>query len=178
MFAFFQKIVDILNKINIPYMLSGSVPMGIYIIPRATRDFDFVIHLEASMADQFIQYFQDGYYCDKEAIEDAIKRRSIFNIIDHSSGFRADFVILKNDTFRKEEFGRRKKIDFFGKAIYVVSPEDLLISKLIWIQDFQSAQQMEDIKNLAALEDLDWHYTNKWINELNLHSFNLLSKNE
>ena len=88
------------------------------------------------------------------------------------------FVILKNDTFRKEEFGRRKKIDFFGKTIYVVSPEDLLISKLIWIQDFQSAQQMEDIKNLASLENLDWHYINKWINELNLHSFKLLSKNE
>jgi hypothetical protein len=54
----------------------------------------------------------------------------------------------------------------------VVSPEDLLLSKLIWIQDIQSAQQMEDIKNLAAIE-LDWPYITKWINKLNLKSFNL-----
>ena len=46
MIAFFQKITDVLNESNIPYMLSGSVAMSIYIVPRATRDFDFVIHLE------------------------------------------------------------------------------------------------------------------------------------
>jgi hypothetical protein len=55
-----------------------------------------------------------------------------------------------------------------------VSPEDLLISKLIWIQDFQSPQQMEDIKNLTAIEQLDWSYINKWVVELQLNSFNLL----
>jgi hypothetical protein len=62
----------------------------------------------------------------------------MFNIIDHASGFKADFVVLKNEAFRQEEFNRRRKVDFFDKTIYVVSPEDLLISKLIWIQDFQS----------------------------------------
>jgi hypothetical protein len=173
MVAFFQKITDVLNQSNIPYMLSGSVAMSIYIVPRATRDFDFIIHLEQKNIDYFIQYFQDGYYCDKDAIEDAVKRRSMFNIIDHASGFKADFVVLKDEDFRLEEFKRRRKVDFFDKTIYVVSPEDLLISKLIWIQDLQSAQQMEDIKNLAAIEQLDWPYINKWINKLNLKSFNL-----
>lgn len=84
------------------------------------------------------------------------------------------FVVLKNEAFRQEEFNRRKKVDFFDKTIYVVSPEDLLISKLIWIQDFQSPQQMEDIKNLAVIEHLDWPYIKTWINKLNLKSFNLL----
>ena len=131
MVAFFQKITDVLNESNIPYMLSGSVAMSIYIVPRATRDFDFIIHLEEKNIDRFIQYFQEGYYCDKDAVQDAVKRRSMFNIIDHASGFKADFVVLKDEDFRQEEFNRRKKVDFFDKTIYVVSPEDLLISKLI-----------------------------------------------
>ncbi|WP_205514674.1 DUF6036 family nucleotidyltransferase [Longitalea arenae] len=173
MVAFFQKITDVLNESNIPYMLSGSVAMSIYIIPRATRDFDFIIHLETKNIDRFIQQFKEGYYCDKDAIQDAVKRRSMFNIIDHASGFKADFVVLKDEAFRQEEFSRRRKVDFFDKTIYVVSPEDLLISKLIWIQDFQSAQQMEDIKNLAAIEQLDWSYITSWIKKLNLKSFNL-----
>jgi hypothetical protein len=174
MIAFFQKITDVLNESNIPYMLSGSVAMSIYIVPRATRDFDFIIHLEEKNIDRFIQHFQDGYYCDRDAIQDAVKRRSIFNIIDHASGFKADFVVLKEEAFRQEEFNRRKKVDFFDKNIYVVSPEDLLLSKLIWIQDFQSSQQIEDIKNLSAIEHLDWPYIAKWIKKLNLKTFDLV----
>lgn len=174
MIAFFQKITDVLNESNIPYMLSGSVAMSIYIVPRATRDFDFIIHLEEKNIDRFIQHFQEGYYCDKDSIQDAVKRRSLFNIIDHASGFKADFVVLKNEPFRQEEFNRRKKVDFFDKTIYVVSPEDLLISKVIWIQDYQSAQQVEDIKNLTAIENMDWPYITKWINKLNLKTFDLL----
>lgn len=58
MIAFFQKITDVLNESNIPYMLSGSVAMSIYIVPRATRDFDFIIHLEEKNIDRFIQHFR------------------------------------------------------------------------------------------------------------------------
>jgi hypothetical protein len=54
--------------------------------------------------------------------------------------------------------------------IYVVSPEDLLISKLIWIQDWQAAVQMEDIKNLSLLPGLDMDYVHHWITKLNLHT--------
>jgi hypothetical protein len=65
-------------------------------------------------------------------------------------------------------------MDFYGKTIYVVSPEDLLISKLIWIQDFQSPLQMEDIKNLAEIDSLDKDYISKWISTLKLNTFKLL----
>ena len=64
-------------------------------------------------------------------------------------------------------------MDYYGKIIYLVSVEDLLISKLIWIQQLQSAVQMEDIKNLNRLTTLDWIYINQWIKELNLNTFNL-----
>lgn len=112
----------------------------------------------------------------KRIIEDALKGTAhrMFNIIDHASGYKADFIILKNDLFRQEEFNRRVQMDYFGKVIHVVSPEDLLISKIIWIQDVQSAQQKEDIKNLASIENLDWPYISKWITKLQLNTFNLL----
>jgi hypothetical protein len=45
MLKFFNIIIDVLTESNIPYMLSGSVAMSLYIVPRATRDFDFIIHL-------------------------------------------------------------------------------------------------------------------------------------
>lgn len=157
-------------------MLSGSVAMSLYILPRATRDFDFIVHLQLKDVDDFAEYFKEGYYCDKDSMVDAVTRYGIFNIIDHTSGFKADFVILKNNAFRQEEFDRRLPMDYFGKTIYVVTPEDLLISKLIWIQDLQSAVQMQDISNLVTIENLDWNYITNWITRLQLKTFDLLNK--
>lgn len=155
-------------------MLSGSVAMSLYIIPRATRYFNFIINLQQKDIDLFAAHFQEGYYCDRESIAEAVKRRGMFNIIDHTSGFKADFVILKNNPFRQEEFKRRVQMDYFGNTVYVVTPEDLLISKLIWIQDVQSAIQMDDIRNLLLLKTLDHNYIRHWIRTLNLNTFDLL----
>jgi hypothetical protein len=155
-------------------MISGSVAMSTYILPRATRDIDFVVHLQPKDVEAFANHFKEGYYCDIAAVRDAIQTQSLFNIIDYNSGFKADFVILKNEPFRQTEFSRRVRSNFDGTPIYLVSPEDLLISKLIWIQQLQSHIQMEDIKNLVAIEILDWPYINNWVKSLNLNTFNLL----
>jgi len=177
MVSFFQKITDVLDQFKIPYMLSGSIAMGLYTVPRMTRDIDFIIYLEARNLDFFVNSFKDGFYCEREAVKDAIETSmKMFNVIDHATGYKADFVVLKNEPFRQEEFKRRLKVAYYGKTIFVVSPEDLLISKLIWIQDLQSAVQMEDIKNLMAIENLDWAYISKWITQLKLHTFGLINR--
>jgi hypothetical protein len=108
MLSFFQKITEVLDEYNIPYMLSGSIALGLYTVPRMTRDIDFIVHLEAKNVDVFVNSFKDGFYCDKDGVKDAIKGPvKMFNIIDHASGYKADFVILKNDPFRQEEFESR-----------------------------------------------------------------------
>ena len=174
MFEFFKKIIEYFDSQHIPYMLSGSIAMGLYIVPRATKDIDFVIHLQPQDIDSFVAHFDGAYYCSKDAVIDAVKRQSIFNVIDHASGFKADFVVLKSSEYRLAEFERKQTADFYGIKIYVVSPEDLLISKLIWIQDWQAAVQMEDIKNLSTLPALQKDYVANWIKKLNLNTFNLL----
>ncbi len=104
-------------------MLSGSVAMSIYTLPRSTRDFDFVVNLQLNNVEALLQAFKEGYYCEEDAVKEAIKYQGMFKIIDHASGFKADFVILKNEPFRKAEFERRKKVDFFDTSVFVVSPE-------------------------------------------------------
>jgi len=176
MLDFFNKIIEYFEKNHIPYMLSGSIAMGLFIIPRATKDIDFVVRLQAEDVNGFVNHFDGAYHCSK----DAVNRQSLFNVIDHRSGFKADFVVLKNSEYRLTEFERKQKMNFFGVGVYVVSPKDLLISKLIWIQDWQAAVQMEDIKNLVSLPNLQREYidynadnlisrirlfiNNKWLN--------------
>ena len=174
MFDFLRILIHYFDSNKIAYMLSGSVAMSLYVQPRFTRDYDFVVHLRDENIDDFLEYFKEGYYCDSDAIKDSIKQKSIFNIIDHATGFKADFIILKDEPFRQKEFERRQQADFFGIPIYLVSAEDLLLSKIIWIQDMQSGLQMEDIQNLKIVEGLDWHYINHWIAALKLNTFDLL----
>jgi hypothetical protein len=169
MLDFFKKIVGYFESNHIPYMLSGSIAMGLYIVPRATKDIDFVVSLRAENIDGFVSHIA-GADCNMDAID----KQSLYNFIYHHSGYRANFVMLKNNEYRLTEFERRQKMDFYGTGVYVVSPEDLLISKLILIQDWQAAVQMEDIKNLAALPNLQRDYTDHWINKLNLNTFELL----
>ncbi len=173
MYDFFRKIIAYLTDNNIPYMLSGSVAMSVYVVPRATRDFDFIIHLLPKDIEAFAAYFKEGYYCDIDAIRDAVNNKGMFNIIDHTSGFKADFVILKSQEFRQVEFNRRKQSEFLDMDVSIVSVEDLLLSKLIWIQDLQSGLQIEDIKTLKTIENLEWDYINEWVKKLELNTFNL-----
>jgi hypothetical protein len=174
MLPFFQNIVGFLNEEEIPYMLTGSVAMSIYIVPRATKDLDFVVALQTGDIDKIVQRFQHQYYCDKESMADALRRQLLFNIIDPSTGFKADFIPLKATSFEQTKFNRRRETDFLGSVVYVISPEDLILSKLVWIQQLQSTQQMIDIENLLEIESLDRDYISYWIKEINLATFDLI----
>ena len=174
MLDFFKKIIQFLDENNIDYMLSGSVAMSIYVLPRATRDFDFIVNLSMADAVKVKDSFGKGYYCEFDSVIEAIKLKSMFNIIDFNSGFKADFVILKDEDFRQTEFSRRITAQFFEKTIFIVSPEDLLLSKLIWIQELQSNLQMEDIRTLSDIKALDWNYIKYWTSKMQLQTFQLI----
>ena len=149
--------------------------MSTYTLPRLTRDFDFIVHLTQQDVPLLLNHFKEGYYCDEDAVQDAIRNKGMFNIIDHKSNYKADIVILKNEPFRQEEFARRKEIDLMDMRVSIVSPEDLLISKLIWIQELQSAVQIEDIKSIWKTVTLDRDYIKKWIKTLKLNTFDTLN---
>ena len=156
-------------------MLSGSVAMSIYTVPRTTRDFDFVAHLKMENVKDLANYFKEGFYCEESEVKEAISQKGMFNIVDRQSGYKADFIILKDEIYRKTEFERRRQVNFLNMNIYVVSAEDLLLSKIIWIQKLQSHLQIEDIKALQLTPGLDWKYINHWIENLKLNTFNLVN---
>jgi hypothetical protein len=169
-----QEVVTALNERKISYMLSGSLAMSAYTIPRMTRDIDIVIDLDIHAIESFLNIFSQNFYIHRPSIEEEIKRKGMFNVIDHRSGYKIDFVVKKNSPYREEEFERKRRSEVFGFETWLVSAEDLILSKLIWIQELQSEKQIEDIKNLLENNTLDLSYIKKWIKELNLETFNLM----
>ena len=168
-----NKVCKSLNGNNIPYMISGSIAMNIYTIPRLTRDIDIVIELDKSGIDDFIGLFPDSYF-NIDTIRDETVKRGMFNIIDNQTGFKIDFIIRKDTRYFKLAFDRRQKIHEFDTDLWIITLEDLIIAKLVWIQEIQSDQHKSDIHNLLLYPDIDMSYINKWCQELNLETFNLL----
>jgi hypothetical protein len=56
----------------------------------------------------------------------------MFNLIHDEYVIKIDFVVRKDTPYRRQEFSRRKKVAVDNQDLYVVSPEDLILSKLDW----------------------------------------------
>ena len=158
-----------LEKAAIPYMVSGSVAMTFYALPRMTRDIDIVIELSAPDAARISKLFAGDFYVDEEDVRECIKTAGMFNIIHNRSMVKIDFILRKSSDYRETEFRRRRAIEIEGVAVSVVTPEDLLLSKLEWAQESQSELQLGDIRNLINQRaDLDWSYISSWADRLGL----------
>lgn len=71
------------------------------------------------------------------------------------SGFKVGFIMLKSSNHHQVAFNRRRVTEFPEMPAYTVSPADWLLAKLIRIQDYQSAVQLQDLRNLLEITTLD-----------------------
>lgn len=165
-------LIEKLNKQNIPYMLSGSFSSSLHGQPRATNDADIVIAPAEKQLIAFVKSLGDDYYVSPNAARDAFKNNSVFNVIDIQNSWKADFIIRKDRPFSREEFQRRRKANIMGLAVWVVSPEDIILSKLEWAKNSESNQQFQDALGVATVQydRLDRDYLHKWAKELQVES--------
>jgi len=165
---FLGRVVDLLGKAGIPYMLAGSLGSSFHGRPRATNDVDMVIAPTESQLGRFLEDIGPDYYVSKEAGWAAFHRQSAFNIIDIKTQWKADLCIRDARPFSTEEFSRRQKATVLGVDVWVISPEDVILSKLEWAKDSGSQQQMQDVLGVLQVqgEHLDREYLWKWAQEL------------
>jgi hypothetical protein len=169
---FIKEIAHRLDAAGIAYMLTGSLAMTFYATPRMTRDIDLVVELDAEDDKKLIEIFSVDCYIDSVGVSRAIKNNGMFNIISNKYIIKADFIIRKDSEYRRLEFSRRKCIDIEGQNLYIVSAEDLILSKLVWGKDSDSEFQLKDISNLIeSVENLDWEYIENWAERLEVKNY-------
>lgn len=102
-----------------------------------------------------------------EAATEAVLHQSSFNIIHNDSLIKIDFMVRKREDYRLVEFERRQKIEIEGRPLWIVSKEDLILSKLDWARESQSQRQLSDVENLLAT-GADKDYLQLWSQKLDL----------
>ncbi len=158
-----------LESAGIQYMLTGSMAMNFYAVPRMTRDIDMIAGIAVENAGEFCDIFKNDFYVEQDDIADAVKTSGSFNIIHNETLVKVDIFIKKREPYRDLAFNRRRKQEVSGFNVQVVSPEDLIISKLLWAKDSESESQMRDVRNLIdSAKNLDWQYMTTWAGKLGI----------
>jgi hypothetical protein len=137
-----------LDDLGIQYMITGSFAMHVYATGRLTYDIDAVVEVSSHDAGRFEAKFLPDYYVDETSIRNAVERDSMFNILDLNNGVKVDCIIKKAIGFEAEKFERRHKTEIDGVGFWVISREDLILSKLAWAKDSLSEKQFLDLRNL------------------------------
>lgn len=158
---------DRIEKLGLNYMLTGSMAMMAYAVYRFTADVDVVLELETQDAKRIIETFEPDYYVPHNAVSRAISNKRMFNIIHEETAFKIDCVIKKTSDFQKAAFENRRKTDFYGREIWIITVEDLIISKLLWAKESGSEKQMTDVRNLIQ-SGVKVDYLKEWTQKLDI----------
>lgn len=159
-------LAGVLDRLQLPYFVTGSTVTIFYGEPRFTNDIDVVVDLPASMAATFCRQFpEDEFYVDEVAVRDAVRRRSQFNIIHPRSGLKIDVMIPEASDFNRSRFARARRVragDDWDASF--ATPEDAIIKKMEYFREGGSEKHLRDITGVLKTSgaDIDKDYIERW----------------
>ena len=121
----------------------------------------------------------EWYYVDVHVARDAFRTHGLFNVIDHTTGWKIDFIFRKDRAYSEQEFERRRSMTLLGVQVSMASAEDTIIAKLEWSKSGGgSERQRRDVAGMLATvgDDLDYGYIERWLNELDLNDEWILAR--
>jgi len=176
---FLKLMLETLESAGVEYLIGGAIAEWAWGEPRATQDLDLVINLPIEAVVRFSKELEKRNMLVPAAIIlDAIveDRADIpLNAIHMYSGLKADLYLMRDgDALRQSAFQRRVLIDYgppIGK-VYVHSPEDLILYKLMYLGLSGQPKHARDIAAIlrAKKNQLDFRYIEDWVTQMGLGS--------
>jgi hypothetical protein len=177
--GFLKLVLEALEAAGVEYLIGGAIAEWAWGEPRATQDLDLVINLPIEAVSQFSKELEKrDMLVPAEIILDTIMedRADIpINAIHIYSGLKADLYLVRDgDELRQSAFQRRQRVDYgppIGQ-VYIHSPEDLILYKLMYFGISQQSKHSRDIAAIlrAKKNQLDFEYMEKWVTRLGLSS--------
>lgn len=165
-------VARLLERLAIPYMVTGSVASSYHGRPRSTHDVDVVIDPDADQLERLVLGLTEaGYYVDAQRAREALRSRRQFNAIEMQSASKIDLIVCKDRPFSRAELARRQPAELaVDLRVSLASAEDVLLSKLEWAKlAGGSERQIEDARGVLALNaGLDRAYVSRWAAQLGI----------
>ena len=177
--GFLKLILECLEAAEVEYLIGGAIAEWAWGEPRATQDLDIVINLPIKAVSRFSKELEKrNMPVPVDIILDAMmedRADNPLNAIHRYSGLKADLYLMRDgDALRQSAFQRRVLVDYgppIGK-VYVHSPEDLILYKLMYLGLSGQPKHARDIAAIlrAKKNQLDLGYIEEWVTQLGLGS--------
>ena len=166
----FRRVVEALEKISARYVVVGSTAASAWGVARSTRDIDVVAVITRETVDTFLRALGNNeIYVPVDEAKAATIKGGSFNVLHTTTGGKVDvFVCQTSDAFESSRLDRRVKLQVLGIDTWVSTPEDVVLSKLLWRVQTRSEVQWRDCVEVAATQKLDVNYLRIWATELGL----------
>lgn len=167
-----RTVVEVFERLHIPYLVTGSVAAMAYGEPRLTNDIDIVAAVEERHVSGLLTAFPpQEYYISDEMIREAIRHRGQFNIIHPSSGLKVDVIIRQDTPFDASRFNRARRIhpaESYDASF--AAPEDVIIKKMEFYKAGGSEKHLRDITGILKISgnEVDREYITEWAKRLGL----------
>lgn len=162
-----KKVLNLLDENHIDYMVTGSLVSSMQGEPRSTHDVDILVNITSLAIPALVEAFiPPDYYISEAAIEDAIRHKSMFNLLDTVEGDKVDFWILTDDSFDQSRFARKYAEEMLGFSMKISRPEDTILMKLRWANlSGGSEKQFTDALRVYEIQfqNLDQAYIELWV---------------
>jgi len=169
------EVTQKLESLGILYALTGGLAVSYYGEPRTTHDIDVVVAIEKrkGLPRKLVDTFSKEYYVSEEGIVDALLHGTMFNIIHSESGSKVDCWILKSTSYANTMFLRRGKARMGDHTFYILSPEDLILTKLQWYLLSESDKHLNDVRTIIRGQKnaLEIAYIRKWGHKLKVWDY-------
>ena len=153
--AFFSYVIEVLENLGIPYMVVGGFAAILYGEPRLTIDVDIVVDMKPEHIKPLVAAFPvPDYYVSEEGIRDSLQRSYPFNIIQPATGAKVDLVPLPRDPFTRSAFQRRQRLEYdeAGRSATFITPEDIIVAKLIAHRETGSDKHLRDARGVLVMQ--------------------------
>ena len=172
-----EPLIKIINEFGITYYICGSLASSAYGISRTTQDIDMVSNISKDFVNILFEKLKEEYFIDKDMIHEAIMSRTSFNIIHLETMFKIDIFIHTDEIYYKTAFSRIQKSRLEENEnsiqVFISSPEDVILSKLVWFKAGNEISERQWLDILGVLKvqinNLDTGYLKHWAKELNVY---------
>ena len=162
------RVLSALESIPIPYMIMGGFAVRAVGIPRPTYDADLTVEAsDAALSRLFTELGADGFLIPEEfrrGFRDSLQGMAKAKVQKFEERHVWDVdLFLVTTPYPHAAFARRQKVLFLGADRWMITPEDLILHKLL-ANRRKDLLDVEEILKIQGSPDLA--YLREWAKRL------------
>ncbi|HMU40713.1 MAG TPA: nucleotidyltransferase [Pseudomonadota bacterium] len=150
--------ISALEALDVRYAIVGGLAVSVWAMPRATRDVDLYADLDPAKKPQ-VQRALETHGFEVPAMSEELEQFGVFRSRSRDHGIFLD-IFSATGPLGQAILDRRRCITLEGRAVWLISPEDLILLKAF-------SERERDFEDLVALfrhsgRKVDKPYIDKW----------------